>query len=346
MIKRGNIVLQTLSVTAAEQVFTLFSHPKIIKSYDTPPIEAGETAMVFTYRIIKGSNTIWQVSFTNKPNKLIGVCALHNYNANAKTIEIGASLLPKYWNKDIMCVALQYINNYAANNFAVKKIIAKTSPTNIKAIRLVSKLGFVKSNVTVNQTTLRLNIDKKTITKQAIKHLNNGEVILSPTDTIWGLSCNALLPNSVKKIDRIKNRPALKSYVVLLNSFEKLCKYVAVNQQQVEDLLAGSDKPITIIYTLKNNLLQHLAHHDNTLAIRIPKKGFMLDLLQQIEFPLVSTSANLSGDTAPTNFSAINSAVRNAVDFVVPAIMDREAGTKASTIIKILSDGSHQIIRA
>lgn len=345
MIKNGNTILQPLTIDDADEVFALFSNAKVIASYDNPPIEANETAMVFTYRIIKGSNVIWKVCLTDKPQKLIAVCALHNYNANKKTVEIGGTLLPAYWNRNVMATAFEYIFNYAITNFNLKKIEAKTSPTNIQAIRLVSKFGFIKSKVSVNETELVLKLDKKTIAEQAANYLKKGKIILSPTDTIWGLSCNALLANSIKKIDIIKNRPAAKSYIVLVKDFEMLKSYVSVNEEQVKTLLKDKEKPTTIIYTLKNKLLKHLAHSDNTLAIRIPQKGFIADLLQQVSFPIVSTSANISGEVAPVSFSAINSVVRNAVDYIVPSIMAAESNTKASTIIKLLKDGKVQILR-
>lgn len=346
MIKIGDILLNPLTIDAADEVFALFSNSKVISGYDNPPIEAEETAMVFTYRIIKGSNAIWRVSLTKKPQELIGICALHNYDANKRTIEIGGTLLPAYWNKNIMAIAFERIIKYAVVNFNLKKIGAKTSPTNIQAIRLVSKLGFVKSKITVNETELELNVDKKIIIEQAVNHLKKGEIILSPTDTIWGLSCNALLPASIEKIDTIKNRLANKSYIVLIKDSETLKNYVAVNEEKVNALLKDIQKPTTIIYPLKNKLLQHLAHDDNTLAIRIPQKGFIVALLQKIDFPLVSTSANLSGEIAPANFSTINSKVRNAVDYIVPPVMDTEGDVKSSSIIKILDDGEVSIIRA
>lgn len=346
MIKCGkNIILKPLTVEFSKQVFTLFSHPKVVASYDNPPIESGETAMVFTYRIIKGSNAIWLISLTNQPETLIGVCAFHNYNANTKTIEIGGTLLPKYWNQNIMGSVFQHIIKYALHNFNLKKIIGKTSPTNIQAIRLISKLGFVKSQVTVNQTSLELNVDKQEIIKTASNFLKNGKVILCPTDTIWGLSCNALKPHAIEKIDSIKNRPASKSYIVLVNSFKTLNKYVIANELQINALLQERTKPTTIIYTLKNKKLLHLAHKDNTLAIRIPQKGFVKDLLQQVDFPIVSTSANLSGEIPPSNFSNINNVVRNAVDYIIPPIMDNEAGSQASAIIKLLDNGDYNVIR-
>lgn len=345
MIEIGDILLKPLTIDDSNEVFALFSNSKVIAGYDNPPIENSETAMVFTYRIIKGSNVIWKISSAAKPQKLIGICALHKYDANKRTLEIGGTLLPTYWNKNIMGVALESIINYALANFNLKKIEAKTGPTNIQAIRLVSKLGFVKSKETVNQTELELNIDKENIIEQAANYLKKGEVILSPTDTIWGLSCNALLPAAIDKIDKIKNRPTNKSYIVLLKDFEILKDYVAVNEAKVKDILKEREKPVTIIYTLKNKLLQHLSHSDNTLAIRIPQKEFIAGLLQQIDFPIVSTSANISGEIAPDSFSSINSLVRNAVDYIVPPIMDIESGAKASTIIKILDNGATHIIR-
>jgi len=341
----NNILLQPLEVTYAKQVFDLFNNPAVAVGYDSPPIEVGETPMVFTYRIIKGSNVIWKISLPGNADTLVGVCALHKYSASSKTIEIGGTLLPNYWNQNIMGSTLVAVINYAIDNFNLKKIIAKTSPTNIQAIRLVSKLGFVKNKQTVNETELVLHTDEKRIIKTSIFHLKKGEVILCPTDTIWGLSCNALLTQAIEKIDQIKNRPASKSYIVLMKDFESVGKYASINVEPIKALLEKTQKPSTIIYTLKNNLLQHLAHNDNTLAIRIPQKGFIAKLLQQIDFPIVSTSANLSGDAAPVNFSNINTKVRNGVDYLVPPILDHGAKPKASTIIKLLDDGKYVILR-
>jgi len=347
--KLHDIQLNPLTIDDADAAYHLFSLKEVADFYDTNPIEHNESAMVFTYRIIKGSNYIWKVVKSEETNKLIGICALHKWDATNKTIEIGGTLLPKWWNQNIMGIAFKEIIAFAAEQVGVNQILARTSPTNIQAIKLVEKLGFKRINLSVNEILLGLDIHTKTsILQKTIHCLNKEGCLLYPTDTVWGLGGNALSKKVFNKINIIKKRPAHKSYIVLIKSLDSLTQYAHFKKEQVEPILAKAQNPTTIIYPLKNKSLQHLAAKDGTLAIRIPKNGFVKELLNAIDFPLISTSANVSGQPNPTKFQDISETIKAQVDYVVPysVVQESPALTKPSTILKIETSGEIITIRA
>jgi len=342
------IQLKPLTIKDADAAYHLFSLKEVADFYDTKPIEHNESAMVFTYRIIKGSNYIWKVTRTEEADTLIGICALHKWDVTNKTIEIGGTLLPKWWNQNIMGTAFKEIIAFANKKIGVNQILARTSPTNIQAIRLVEKLGFQRINLSVNEIFLRLNLpNESSILQKTIHCLNEEGCLLYPTDTVWGLGGNALSKRVFDKINSIKNRPAHKAYIVLMKSLEAMAQYVHFDKTQIEALLAKAQKPTTIIYPLKNKALQHLAAEDNTIAIRIPQHGFVKGLLQSIDFPIISTSANLSGMPNPANFHEISENLKSQVDYIVPynAVEDSQTSPEPSTILKIEPSGDILTIR-
>ncbi len=347
--KSNDIQLKPLTIEDAEAAYHLFSLKEVADFYDTKPIEHNESAMVFTYRIIKGSNYIWKVTLAEKPNQLIGVCALHKWDATNKTIEMGGTLLPKWWNQNIMGTAFKHIIAFATEKIGVQKMLARTSPTNIQAIKLVEKLGFEQTNISVNEILLSLKVkNEKSILQKSISYLNKNGTLLYPTDTVWGLGGKALSKTVFDKINTIKNRPADKSYIVLMNGLDQVKAYADFDRNQIENLLAETEKPTTIIYPLKNNALLHLAAADHTLAIRIPQRGFAKALVNSIDYPIISTSANLSGELNPTSFNEISVQIKNQVDYIVPYCLLEEDKTnvKPSTILKIEPTGDISTIRA
>jgi len=347
--KSHEIILKPLTIEDADAAYQLFSLKEVADFYDTKPIEHNESAMVFTYRIIKGSDYIWKVAFKNEPEKLIGVCALHKWDATHKTIEIGGTLLPKWWNQNIMGIAFKQIIAFAAEQIGVQQILARTSPTNIQAIKLVEKLDFQRTNLSVNEILLSLNIQSESnVFQKAIHCLNQEGSILYPTDTIWGLGGNALSKVVFHKINTIKNRPSQKSYIVLLKDFQSLETYVQVDLNKIKAILTQTENPTTIIYPLKDKTLKHLAAEDNTIAIRIPQQGFVKELLNLIEFPLISTSANISGESNPATFQEITETVKQQVDFIVPNSLANNTNNKPkpSTILKVEASGEITTIRA
>lgn len=180
---------------------------------------------------------------------------------------------------------------------------------------------------------------------KALEVLRNGGVILYPTDTIWGLGCDATNPDAVKRIYEIKQRSDQKSLLVLLDNEGKIPSYVKEIPDVAWDLIDLSEKPLTIIYSDAKNLASNLIAEDGSIGIRIPKDDFCKRLIQRFKKPLVSTSANISGEPSPANFNEINEKLFDLVDYVVEWRQDDYTKAQASSIIKLKSNGEITIIR-
>jgi L-threonylcarbamoyladenylate synthase len=179
---------------------------------------------------------------------------------------------------------------------------------------------------------------------ETIEVLKNGGTILYPTDTIWGIGCDATDETACQKILDIKNRPNEKSFIVLVDSVAMLEKYVPEFHSVCYDLIDLSEKPLTIIYPSATDLAQTILAEDGSIGIRITKDPICLKLIRSIRKPIVSTSANLSGEKIPTCFDEIAAALKNGVDAIVNERLT-EKMTTPSQIIKIGIDGSVKIIR-
>lgn len=178
----------------------------------------------------------------------------------------------------------------------------------------------------------------------AIKILQQGGTILYPTDTIWGIGCDATNAAAVEKIINIKQRPAHKSFVVLVASEKDILQYTASPDLNVFDYLQTTVKPTTVIYDHALGIAENACGDDGSVAIRICKDEFCKYLLKRFRKPIISTSANISGEPSPENFSEISVAVKNNVDYVVQHKQhDNNSGT-ASSIIR-WKNGIAQIIR-
>ena len=177
-----------------------------------------------------------------------------------------------------------------------------------------------------------------------VEALNGQGVILYPTDTIWGIGCDATSEIAVQKIFRIKRRGESKSLVILVDSLEMLKQYIDDIPFKVKEVLNEAAKPTTIIYKEPKGLATNVMASDNTVAIRIVKHEFCQKLIKQFGKPIVSTSANLSGKVTPISFKEIETAILNDVDYVVN-LQQNEKASQASRIIKILEDGELQILR-
>lgn len=176
-----------------------------------------------------------------------------------------------------------------------------------------------------------------------IDALQAGDVILYPTDTVWGLGCDATDEVAVSKIYKIKNRQESKSLIILVSSIEMLQQYVKVPQKAIE-ILQNSVKPTSIIYNNPTGLAANVIAKDNTVAIRIVEHDFCRKMIQQFGKPIVSTSANISGNPTPTSFSEIQKTILEAADYIVN--LQRETNTtKSSTILRIIGD-EIEVIRA
>lgn len=181
--------------------------------------------------------------------------------------------------------------------------------------------------------------------KKACEIMLQGGVILYPTDTIWGIGCDADNEKAVEKIYRIKQREDSKSMLVLLDTTAKLDYYVEDFPEIALDLIELSEKPITIIYDGARNLASNLIATDGSVGIRITKETFSQRLCQALRKPLVSTSANRSGQTPPATFSEISQNILDAVDYVVDYRRDDQTRHKPSSIIKLGKDAQIKIIR-
>ena len=181
--------------------------------------------------------------------------------------------------------------------------------------------------------------------KNAVEKLENGGLILYPTDTIWGIGCDATNVYAVQKIYQLKNRPDNKSMIVLLADEKDIYDYSEHPDKKIFEYLATIKKPTTVIYDRPKNIAQNLISAEGTIAIRIVKDEFCKQLIHTFKKPLVSTSANISGEAFPYNFNEITSAIKNGVDYIVQHRQNDITSSIPSSIIKINAEGNIEIIR-
>ena len=175
--------------------------------------------------------------------------------------------------------------------------------------------------------------------------IQKGGIILYPTDTIWGIGCDATNMKAVDKIYALKRRKESKSMIILLADIVQLNDYVYDVPSIAADLIKYIDKPLTIIYDGAKNLAKNLIASDGTVAIRIVKHEFCRSLIQRVGKPLVSTSANLSDTPYPLFFSHIPEIIKTKVDYIVNLEQHLQIIKKASTIIKLEKTGKYSVIR-
>lgn len=180
---------------------------------------------------------------------------------------------------------------------------------------------------------------------KALEVLRNGGVILYPTDTVWGIGCDATNAEAVKRIYEIKQREDSKSMLVLMENPNLLNSYIDEVPEIAWDLIEMTDKPLTIIYSGAKNLAPNLIASDGSIGIRITNEAFTQQLIQRLRKPLVSTSANISGQKTPQNFDEITEEIINAVDYVVEYRRDDIKKYAPSSIIKLGRGGQIEIIR-
>ena len=181
--------------------------------------------------------------------------------------------------------------------------------------------------------------------KKACQVLNEGGVILYPTDTVWGLGCDATNPEAVKRIYDIKQRIDSKAMLVLVDSAVKVDFYVDEVPSVAWDLIELADKPLTIIYAGARNLAPNLLADDGSVGIRVTSETFSQRLCQRFRKAIVSTSANVSGEVGAANYGEISEEIKAAVDYVVSYRQDDNSRPKPSSIIKLGVGGDIQIIR-
>lgn len=180
---------------------------------------------------------------------------------------------------------------------------------------------------------------------KAYEIIKDGGIILYPTDTIWGLGCDATNPDAVEKIMKLKGRDAGKSLIILLDSDNRLESYVSEVPEIAYELIEFAENPLTIIFSGAKNLAPNVIHADKSIGVRIVKHTFCQQLIQRLRKPIVSTSANLSGQKSPANFSQISDEILEGVNYVVDFEQDDHAEKKASTIMKLEADGRFSFIR-
>lgn len=175
--------------------------------------------------------------------------------------------------------------------------------------------------------------------------LRRGGLILYPTDTIWGIGCDATNAEAVKKVYALKKRADSKALIVLLDSEEHLDHYVVDVPEMATELIHVAVKPLTIVYEGAFNVAPNLLGENDSLGIRISNERFSHELCARFGRPIVSTSANVSGAPSPKNFSEIAKEIVDGVDHVVRYRQDDNKPAEASNIIMLSSDGTFKILR-
>lgn len=181
--------------------------------------------------------------------------------------------------------------------------------------------------------------------KKAIEVLRQGGTILYPTDTIWGIGCDATNEEAVDKLYAIKQRDKNKSMLVLLDNPGRLQAYVQDVPDIAWDLIDLTDKPLTLIFNGAKNLAPNLINQDGSIGIRITSEDFSRNLCTRFRKPIVSTSANKTGEAAPRNFSEIDPDIIEQVDYIVKYRQEETYNQTPSSIIKLGSNGQVEIIR-
>lgn len=181
--------------------------------------------------------------------------------------------------------------------------------------------------------------------EQCVDVLRKGGLILYPTDTVWGIGCDATNDEAVKRVYRLKQRADNKALIVLLDSVEHLDHYVTAVPPIAYELLEAVVKPLTIIYDGAFNVSHHLLGIDDTIGIRVPQEPFTQRLCEHFGKPIVSTSANISGRATPMQFAEIEKEIVDGVDFVANYRRDDTALCEPSNVIMLRSDGTFRIIR-
>ena len=181
--------------------------------------------------------------------------------------------------------------------------------------------------------------------KKACEVMAAGGIILYPTDTIWGIGCDATNEKAVQRVYELKRRADNKAMLVLMDSEAKLDRYVSDVPDIAWDLISVSDKPLTIIYSSAKNLATNLLGADGSVGIRITNEEFSKKLCERFRKPLVSTSANVSGEPSPANFSEVSEVIKEGVDYTVSYRQDDMSRPNPSSIIKLDKGGVIKIIR-
>ena len=191
-----------------------------------------------------------------------------------------------------------------------------------------------------------MNIDSlKQAVDETSQVLRNGGIILYPTDTVWGIGCDATNPTAVEKIYKLKKRDDSKSMIVLVDIPERIPSYVDQVPEVAWDLIDLATKPLTIIYSKAKNLAPNLVAFNGSIGIRVVKHEFCQKLIQRFGRPIVSTSANISGMPSAVNFEEISDEIKSGVDYIVSKTFHKPVSNKPSSIISLGQNGEVKVIR-
>ncbi|MDO4319355.1 MAG: L-threonylcarbamoyladenylate synthase [Bacteroidales bacterium] len=180
---------------------------------------------------------------------------------------------------------------------------------------------------------------------RAVETLRRGGVIVYPTDTIWGIGCDARNSEAVRRIYAIKRRDDSKALITLVDSLAGLERIVDEVPEVAEQLIDVSVDPVTIIYDRGRNVAPELLAADGSIGVRVTREAFSAALCRAFRGPIVSTSANVSAQPSPMDFCSIAPEILDAADYVCTSRRDEPAATKASSVIKISSGGLFKILR-
>jgi L-threonylcarbamoyladenylate synthase len=181
--------------------------------------------------------------------------------------------------------------------------------------------------------------------EESLRIMKEGGVILYPTDTIWGLGCDATNAEAIKRIYNIKKRDDSKSMIILVADERELMQYVAAPDPQVFDFIQEQTRPTTIIFDHAIGLPDNLVAEDGSIAIRMVRDEFCRHLIKRLRHPVVSTSANISGQSSPQSFNDIAPEIKTAVDYIVDWRQKDNKPTQPSRIIKWMGNGEFNVIR-
>lgn len=181
--------------------------------------------------------------------------------------------------------------------------------------------------------------------KKAVEVLNAGGTLLYPTDTVWGLGCDATNAEAVEKIFELKHRPKGKSMIILLAEARDILQYVAAPHPDIIDIVENFDRPTTVIYDGALGLAENLVAENGSIAIRVVREPFCKALIKRFQKPLVSTSANVSGEPTPATFAQVSGEIKQGADYVVRYAQDETTPRQSSRIVRIKDDGNLEILR-
>lgn len=203
-------------------------------------------------------------------------------------------------------------------------------------------LSITKQHIPLMESNRRYN---KEDFNKALQHIKNGGVILYPTDTIWGIGCDATNEKAVERIYEIKKRSTSKSMIILMDFPARIDRYINQMPEIAWDLIEVANKPLTIIYTGAKNLAPNVINEDGSIGIRIVDDPFCRDLITRFNKPIVSTSANISGEKSPEVFSDILEEIIHSVDYIVQHRQDDISPKTPSGIVKVGANGEIKVIR-